>query len=206
MKMILIILLSILPFLLSSTCKKDKYRDVDGVKLMATLNDTSETIQLGDTIKISFNLPDLLITELGQNKLVNTLQQATFNIACARIDSSNVPSIYVSSPSSFFVTEGSNIGGNMYASNTNKPFRFILNIIPPIKGMYLLEVTPQPGKLDINKNEYYKLKVNFNVTNKHWNTLAYYYNVYFNANTTELINQFRQTDSEGYGIYGFRVI
>jgi hypothetical protein len=201
MKKILIIGLAVIPFLQSSTCKKNTYKYADAVKLKATLSDTSEIIHLGDTITI----PDLLVTETGQNTLVNSLQEAVFNIGCARVDSNNVPSIFVSSPSNFFVTEGVNIGGNIYASKLSKPYRFILNIVPPQKGVYLIEITPQPGKLQVNNNTYFKLKVNFDAINKHWNTLAYYYNAYFNTDVNALLASYRQTDSEGYGIYGFRV-
>ncbi len=206
MKKILLMVLSILPFLLSSTCKKDKYRDADSVKLKATLSDTSEMIQLGDTLKITLTIPEVLVTELGQNTFVQSVNEGLYIIGCSMIDTVNRRAVYVNNPSNFFVTEGVNIGGNLYVSTTNKPYKSVLNIVPPQKGYYKLEITPQPGKLYVNTGSFYGLKVNFNVTNKHWNTIAYYANTYFNTNVNELLNAYRQFDSEGYGVYGFRVI
>jgi hypothetical protein len=150
MKKIFIITLATLPFLLSSTCKKNKYIDADSVKLKATISDTSETIHLGDTMKITLTIPDVLVTELGQNTFVQSLNEGSYIVACSMLDTVNRRAVYVSDPSKFFVTEGMNIGGNLFVSKINRPFRSILNIIPPQKGYYRLEITPQPGKLNVN--------------------------------------------------------
>jgi hypothetical protein len=205
MKKTYIIMFSILPFLLSSTCKKNNYKNTDSVRLKATISDTSEAIPLGDTLKITLTIPDVLVTELGQNTFVQSLNEGRYIVSCARFDTVNRIGVFISDPSLFFVTEGINVGGNLFVSKTNKPFRSILNIIPPQKGYYRLEITPQPGKLNVNNDSYYGLKVDFNVTNKHWNTLAYYYNVYFNTNISEFLSQNQYLENEGYGFYGFRV-
>jgi hypothetical protein len=205
MKKMLIIGLAVIPFLQSSTCKKDKYRDADSVKLKATLSDTSEAINLGDTMKVTLIIPDVIVTETGQNTFVNSLETGEFVIVCVRFDTINRTVVGLNNTSSFFVSEGTSIEGTVSVRNTSRPYRAVINFIPPQKGYYKLNINPQPGKLQVNNNSFYGLNVNFNVANKHWNTIAYYYNVYFNTDTNQLLNEYRQLDNEGYGYYGFRV-
>ncbi len=205
MKKIFIVVLSIIPFLQSSTCKKNTYKYADAVKLKATLSDTSETIHLGDMLKVTLTIPDVVVTETGQNTFVSSLQKREFVIACNRIDTILRRAVSLNNTSGFFVSEGTNVGGTVSVRNTSIPYRFVVNFIPPQKGVYYIEILPQPGKLSVNNNTNYGLKFDFNVTNKHWNTLLTYFNVYFNADINALLASLRQRDTEGYGYYGFRV-
>jgi hypothetical protein len=205
MKKMLIIGLAVIPFLQSSTCKKNTYKYADAVKLKATLSDTSETIHLGDTLKVTLTIPDVLVTETGQNTFVSSLQKGEFVISCDRIDTILRRAVSLNNTSGFFVSEGTNIGGTVSIRTTSRPYRAIVNFIPPQKGVYFIEILPQPGKLNVNNDIYLGLNVNFNVTNKHWNTLAYYYSVYFNADMNALLASLSQRDTEGYGYYGFKV-
>jgi hypothetical protein len=205
MKKILIIGLAIIPFLQSSTCKKNTYKYADAVKLKATLSDTSETINLGDTMKVTLTIPDILVTETGQNTFVSSLQKGEFVIACNRIDTINRWAVSLNNTNGFFVSEGTNVGGTVSIRNISRPYRVVVNFIPPQRGYYYIEILPQPGKLNVNNDLNYGLKVDFNVINKHWNTLAYYYNVYFNTNISEFLSQNQYLENEGYGFYGFRV-
>lgn len=205
MKKLIILTISALPFLMSSTCKKDVYKNAEPVRLNSTINNTTETITLGDILKIELTIPGTITTESSQNITVNSLQEGSYSILCSRIDTINKRAIGLNNTSAFFVTKGSYNGGAVFVSTTNNPYVSVLNIVPPEKGVYYIEILPQPGKLKINSNDYFGLKVNFNIPDKHWNMIAYYYNIYFNTNVNEFLASVQQRNSEGYGYYGFRV-
>ncbi len=97
------------------------------------MSDTSEAINLGDTLKITLTIPNVLVTELGQNTFVQSVNEGIYNVACSRFDTINGRRVFIGDPSSFFVTEGVSIGGNLYVSKVNKPYKSILNIIPFIR-------------------------------------------------------------------------
>ena len=178
----------------------------DFVKLNASLSDSAETIRLGDTLKIKLTLPDNLITS-KRTVSVNSLQEGWYAFRFSRLDTVARVGVRMSG-SSIFISDGS-LSYNGFAVNLstgNKPFTATLNLIPPAKGVYTLEIVSQPGTLRINNsNPPIGLAVNFAVADKHWNMLAYYYNTYFNTDYNAFLASLRQIDSERYGFYGFRV-
>ena len=178
----------------------------DFVKLNATLSNTAETIQLGDTLKFKLSLPDNLVTST-RTVSINSLQEGWYQFQFYLIDTILKTGIKMSG-NSILVTDGyiSPNGAAVYLSNSNKPFTATINLIPPTKGVYTFEIVSQPGRLMINNSNIpIGLKVNFDVADKHWNMIAYYYNIYFNTNVNEFLASVQQRNSEGYGYYGFKV-
>ena len=101
------------------------------------------------------------------------------------------------------ITIGYGSGGTLiYTTNTVKPFRSLLNLIPPYKGLYYIEITPQPDSLKINNSFEAGLAVNFAVSNKQWVENAAYFN---GLNQPDFITSVTQADADGYGFYVFRV-
>ncbi len=206
MKKLIIISIAAFPFLLSSTCVKDNYKNTEAVRLNANISNTSETIALGDTLKITLTISGVIVTESAQNITVNSLQEGSYCVLCERFDTINRRAVGLNNTAAFFATQGSYYQGcQIFVTNTSNPYISVLNIVPPQKGVYQLHMLAQPGNLQIHSSSYYGLKVNFNAADKHWNMLAYYYNTYFNTNINEFLSVRQQTDSEGYGYYGFRV-
>lgn len=205
MKRALILTMVFTPFFLSSTCKKDVYRNAEPVRLNAIISDTAETIALGDTLKVEFNVPATFFTESAKQVYVRNLQKGSYVLSCYRIDTINKRLEYLNNSSAFFVTQGTNVGGTIYVSNNGFPYKSILNIVPVNRGVYVLEILAQPGQLNVNIEEYYGLKINFNILDKHWSLIAYYYSVYSNTNYNTFMSQLQQINNDGYGYYGFRV-
>ena len=170
--------------------------------MKATINKTAETIALGDTLKITLVLPANIITESGQTIIVNSLQKGEYILLCSFMDTVNHRNIGLNNTPASFVTEGTNINGPLHMSTNSVPYRCVLNIVPTQKGPYYLEILPQPGKLNINSNSYYGLKVNFDVPDKHWIGFAHYFN---GSNQPDFITTVTTVDNEGYGWYCFRV-
>ncbi len=190
-------------------CKKDDFVLADTVKLSATISDTNEVIHLGDTIKLKLVLPSILqgINSYGNptNVAINSLQEAWYDMRFYRLDTATKSSTILWGNTAYnFATVGHTNGGGVYTT-TNSPYTSILNIVPPTKGVYYLSITPQPGHIRANNGYNANLITNFAVTNKHWDMLAYYYNVYYNTNISEFLMQRQQFDIEGYGFYGFKV-
>lgn len=178
----------------------------DFVKLNATLNNAAENIQLGDTLKFKLTLPDNLVTST-RTVTVNSLQEGWYLFDFYLLDTVLKRGVRVSG-NSVYISDGhlSANGASVYLSNANKPYTATLNLIPPTKGIYTLSIVPQPGTLRINNsNVPIGLKVNFDVTDKHWNMLAYYYSTYFNTSSGDFLTSVQQNNTDGYGVYGFRV-
>lgn len=202
MKKIIFLLLAATPYLMSSTCKKDDYKNAEAVRLSAAINNSAEIIALGDTLKITLTIPSTITTESAQQINVSSLQKGWYGILANRIDTITKQNIGLNNTSAFFITAGSNSGGSIYVSNSNTPYTSVLNIVPPQKGVYYLEILPQPGQLNVNTTNYYGLKVNFAVADKHWVNFANYFN---GPNQPDFLTSVSQRDSEGYGWYCFRV-
>jgi len=178
----------------------------DFVKLNATLNNSAETILLGDTLKFKLTLPDNLITST-RTVAVNSLQEGWYLFDFYLLDTLLRRGVRMSG-TSIYVSDGylSANGASVYLSNSNKPFTATLNLIPPTKGIYSLAIVPQPGRLKINdSNVPIGLKVNYDVVDKHWSMLAYYYSTYFNTSSGDFFASAQQNNVDGYGVYGFRV-
>jgi hypothetical protein len=172
------------------------------IKVSATLSDTSAIIPFGDTLIIKLTIPDTLIanTPLGatQTVVVNTLQTGAYVFHIYRVDTVTKLTDFVVSSNNIFVTDGVlHSFYAVYVSNQRKPFTSSLHIVPPAKGLYSLEVTPQADRIAVNRNLAGGLIVNFAVKNKHWDLLDRYFPGYAAAAAN--------VDSTGYGWYCFKV-
>lgn len=192
----MILFLLILTVLESFQCSKNQYYNPEFIKLSATLNNPSETIHLGDTLKFKLTIPDVLVSN-SQNVAVNNLQRAFYTFDCYKIDTIT-KRVTLITVNNIFTTEGSTDGYAVYVSNNAKPFTSSLNIVPPEKGIYYVAITPQSGTIKVNNAYEAGLIINFNVTDKHFVMLDYYIGNGFLAAANE-------RDSRGYGFYGFRV-
>jgi hypothetical protein len=190
-------------------CNKNDLIIADVVKLSATISDTNEVIHLGDTLKLRLVLPNVLngINSYGSSTSVtiNNLQEAFYAIRLYRLDTATSSStIFWGNTPNNFTTVGYTDGFGVYTT-TSSPFTSVLNIVPPSKGVYYLAVSLTPGNIRANNGYKANLITNFSTSNKHWQMLAYYYNVYYHTNVIEFLTSAQNTDNEGFGYYGFKV-
>jgi len=163
-------------------------------------------MHLGDTLKINLTIPDTIeassINGGSENQIVRSVQESFYAFTFYYIDTIT-RAIQRLSGSNTVITIGYGSGGILiYTTNTVKPFRSLLNLIPPYKGLYYIEITPQPGSLKINNSFEAGLAVNFAVTDKHWVENAAYFN---GPNQPDFITSVTQANEDGYGFYVFRV-
>jgi hypothetical protein len=194
-------LFTIYLFIISCNPIGSKQDITEFVKLGATINNASENILLGDTLKIKLSLPDTVKTSL-RNIPVQSLQRGFFVMRAFKIDTLNKKATSLRSPN-VWITSGNSEGELTYVLKNNaKPYEVIINVNPKEKGMYYFEVVPQAGTLKINDIET-KLLVGFNVPDYHYNILSIitpYFGgqPYYDAGV--------QRNIEGFGVYFFRVI
>lgn len=201
-----ILLFPILALLLSTTCKKDYYNGTEVVLLKATLNNPNEVIRLADTLKVTFLLPPTLTSETGVITPLNSVQQALYNLDLFQVDTVNnsatspIRVTRITTPGVLVVSEGSmspSSIGSVLVSTARPPFKSVLNIIPPAKGVYYIRTSK--GALKANNGYEAFLRVNFDVPDKHWTLANRYIPGYSTA--PEILT----TDAEGYVNYWFRV-
>jgi hypothetical protein len=168
------------------------------VKLNATISNTSETIALGDILKIKLFLPDTVISSSGI-QAVQSLQRGFFAMRSFKIDTINRRAIRLTPP--VYSTSVGSIEGdlNFVLQNSVKPYEVVINYKPTERGLYYLEVIPQPGILKINGNSEINLLVNFSVIEKHLTLVSNYFS------GQAWLDAANQQINEGYGIYAFRV-
>lgn len=196
-------LLVFLSFLLYS-CDPDK-KDIfntEHANISATIETNSENIQLGDTLKIKLKIPDTLITG-SSTQIVHSLQRAQFGMTIYKMDTANKRGISIRPPF-IWMSKGSMEGNLSYVCNTDqKPFETIINCIPQEKGLYYIEIINQAGQFKINNNYEARLLVNFNTPNKHLNILSII-TPYFGGQS--FYDGVIQKETEGFGVYFFRVL
>jgi len=176
--------------------------------LKGQINKITESIVLGDTLKLTLQWPDVLstITPLGDTRsdAVNSLQYAWFAYRVYKLDTVN-NRVSLGDSTKEFLSEGKEIQCYQcyrftpYFSNNTKPYKCVLNIIPQYKGIYYLEIVPQAGAFKINKNFEGLFTVNFNVVDKHFELITPYFGTAWEQAMQEI-------DSRGFGVYCFRVI
>jgi len=186
----------VLSLYLISCNPPSKYFDPEFVKLNMTLNDTAETISLGDTLKFKLTIPDTL-NGVSRRVPVNTLQQGFYTFTFYQIDTIAKRGIRLGG-NCIYVTEGTTDGFQVNVSKSTKPFTATLNLIPPSKGVYNFQVTPQPGTIRVNNSYEAGLRVNVDVTDKHWSMFISYFG-------SGWINDLPQVDASGYAFYAFKV-
>jgi hypothetical protein len=175
------------------------------VKLNATISDTAASIHLGDTLIVKLVVPDTIMSTSNNGVLqkvtVNTLQECFYTYSFYYIDTitrraQRLSGIYT------IISNGYGRDGIIYTTNTLKPYSSALSLIPPLKGLYYIEITPQPGTIKISDSFEAGLAVNFAVSNKHWSENAIYFN---GPNQPDFITSVTKADADGYGFYCFRV-
>ena len=163
--------LSLLVILSSSSCDPDN-KDIfnfENVNLSATLNNSNQTISLGDTLRMILLLPDTVVSN-SNSMFVQSLQKAQFYMRINKIDTTTVGSATLINQPAYWVTKGSISPTNSFDfefNNNAKPYGVNINFKPPEKGIYYLEVISQAGQLKINNSSEARLIVNFNVPDKH---------------------------------------
>ncbi len=174
------------------------------VKLQATINDSSETIHLGDTLKFDLTLPDTLFasTQTGFETIpVNSVQRVDYPFCLYLIDttSSTISVKRINGNQATFATNGtSDDGVQVRMAVHGRPYTVTLNVVPPSRGLYNLYIPQMLGNIGLNnRNQYVGLALNFKVRNKHW-YLFDPYNPGFSDGIAE-------ADYNGFGCYLFRV-
>lgn len=194
-----------LPFLQAFQCKKNELNNPNTptVKLVASLNNSNEVINLGDTLKFKLVVPDTITTisklDGSQSKVpVTSLQSCSWVIKFYIIDTINKIGSRIFAPSSLYTIEGPiDSYGGIYTT-TSKPYMSNLIIVPKTKGIYYVDFGNQETLLNINNGFSVGLRVNINASNKHWNLLDPTF-----PNISQSINTSYET--QGYGYYCFRV-
>ena len=171
---------------------------IDVVKLNATINNTNQSIPLGDTLKVILKLPDTLTGTL-RTQTVQSLERAFFAMRTFKVDTINRKGVNILFPV-IWASVG-NIEGNFsyVLKNTNKPYEVVINFKPTEKGLYYFEVIAQPGVLKVNGNLESNLLVNFSALDKHLTLVSGYFG------GQAWIDAANQQISEGFGVYAFRV-
>jgi len=196
---------------MASTCKKNPLGSpsTPTIKLVTTINNNAETIHLGDTLKFTLTIPDTLIaiskTDGTTSKVfINSLQTCSYNFTFYNVDTITKIGTRIRDAAHIFVPTGtiSSYLDAVYTTNSNKPFLSILNIIPPAKGLYYIEFGRQETLISANLTFNAGLRVNIDVTDKHWLVNADYFNA---PNQPDFLTSMNSLDIDGYGFYCFRV-
>lgn len=175
--------------------------NTEHVKLKATINNISETVLLGDTLKISLRLPDTIVSNT-RTIVVQSLQRAFYAMRIFKVDTVNKKGIS-QLPPLYWASQGSTSNNLTLNLNTDrKPYGLVVNFKPKEKGIYYFEVVPQPGDLAMNKDYLARLYVGFDVADKHYNLLSLIA-PYFSGQP--FYDAVVQSDAEGFGVYFFRV-
>lgn len=171
---------------------------IDAVKLNATINNTNESISIGDTLKIILKLPDTIIGTI-KTQTVQSLQRGFFRMYINKVDTINGRSI-LALPPIYWTPKGTIENTNSFVlSNSSKPFEVNICFKPTEKGLYYLEVVAQPGVLKINGNSESNLLVNFSAIDKHLTLVSNYFG------GQVWIDEAYQRNVQGFGVYAFRV-
>ncbi len=207
MKNTTLLLIILFHLLQASQCgKSNPYNNPNNptVKLSVTINKTNETIQLGDTLKLTLLVPDTIV-ELSKingtmNKVfISSLQSCFWTFTFYKIDTVNKIGDKIMDASNCFVNPGTgSLSSSLINTNSaNKPYTATLNIIPNSKGIFYVEFGQQETAIRYNNTQFAGLRVNMNVVNKHWTLLDPFF--------TGFSNSTLQRDALGYGWYCFRV-
>jgi len=205
-----IALILVLTSLLFSHC--DPERNIGGTfyfKIKGTLNNTTETIFLGDTLKFEVKMPSSItattIEGTTRTEAVNSLQTAFYGFRIFRVDtihrtvySNDSTKIkYIISPG--YQTNGcpTCFSGYAYLQRTT-PYNCVLSLIPQVKGVFYFEIIPQGGNFIVNNNFEGLFAVNIDATDKHLALVAH-------TLTIGWQQAMEQRDTNGFGVYCFRV-
>lgn len=173
----------------------------ESLKLKGSLNNSNDTISMGDTLKFTLEVPNVITGSNSQSINVTSLQEAFYYQHINIVDTINKRSELANSYHiERFANPGSlsNTGTTVFLTTNAKPFKAILNLIPKVKGLFYIEIISQAGRIKVNNNYEARLYVNFDVINKHNNMLI---NVFGPAYQTVL----NDLEAMGFGRYAFYV-
>ncbi len=198
-KPVLIALLFFCHVLISNTCKKDYYTGSEYVRLSATLNDTAAAINLGDTLKVKLTIPDLVVSESGQAVNVNSVQQGSYTFIFYQFDTLTHRVTRIRNSDAISVSKGTidNYLSSVSVLTSNHPFESVLNIVPPTKGVYYLEIDDK-GIFKANNTYESFLRVNFNVQDIHNDIMTQY-------SSADVGYAMLESQNNGNGFYVFKV-
>ena len=175
MKIIVTVFIVLVSFCSCDPDNKDIF-NLENVKLNATFNNTASSIRLGDTLKISLQIPDTLISNTTKINVVN-LQKGQFYARFSKVDTINNRAIFIKPPI-YWTTDGTINQMNSFSfefSNRIKPYSLKINFKPVEKGIYHVEVASQPGDLAVNNKYEARLVIDFDVPDRHINLAAPFY-------------------------------
>lgn len=123
-------------------------------------------------MKFKLNIPDTIsiiskIDGIVSKIFVSSLQTCSWGFTFYSIDTVTKSVTRITDISSAFVTDGLLSNSQIYTS-TSKPYTATLNIFPKSKGLFYVEFGNQETELKINNSIIAGLRMNINVTNKHW--------------------------------------
>lgn len=191
-------LILFLPLFIASKCKKDYYTGTENVRLQATINNENETINLGDTLKIKLAIPPILISESGVSTNVTSVQRGLYSFVFYKLDTVTKTGIRLTDNAGIFMSKGT-IDNSLANVNTTtaSPYESILNIKPPSKGIYYIQVTGL-GSIKVNDNYEAFLKVKFSASDIHNVMMSQYV-------SSSFANSMQESQTNGIGIYAFKV-
>jgi len=196
--------------LLFSHCEPD--RNIGGpfhFKIKGTLNNTTETTFLGDTLKFEVKIPSSItattIEGTTRTEAVNSLQTAFYGFDIFRVDTihrtvypnDSTKIKYIIGPGYQRNSCSTCFTGFAYLQKTT-PYNCVLSLIPLVKGVFYIEIMPQEGNFIVNNNFEGLFAVNINVTDKHLSLVAPHF-------ATAWQQAMEERDINGFGIYCFRV-
>lgn len=210
MKKLVISLYLIMTTILFTKCDPD--RNTGGTfhfKVKGMVNNTNESIRLGDTLKFEVKIPPIITaTNLDgttRTETVNSLQSAFYGFDIFRVDTIN-RTVYPndSTKMKYTINPGYQINGcptcftGFAYIQQNPPYNCVLNLIPQVKGVFYFEIIPQQGNFKVNNNFEGLFSVGIDAPDRHYTMLRSYLGASF-------YNGIPNRDSLGFGAYGFRV-
>jgi hypothetical protein len=205
MKKLTVLLLLVLPFIEAFRCNRDLYDphnpSIPIVMLQLSVNSASETMKLGDTLKLRLIVPDTLdliskITGSTSRVAVSSLEMCSWIYYYYSVDtvSKRVSRII---DNSAYASEGNISTFALYINKFIKPFASELTIVPRMKGLYYIEFGTQETRFKFNNSIEAGLRINVNVADQHWYLI--------DPHLPGLIPEAQQRNAQGWGWYCFRV-
>jgi hypothetical protein len=195
-KKILLFLIIVFELTFIPGCDPD--RNIGGTfhfNLQGTLNNTSGTINLGDTIKFEVKMPSSItattLDGASKTETVNSLQRAFYGFHLFRIDTINHKAYSYTGDSmkiNYYLSPGYQMnpcqpcyGGYAYLQNSSPPYMCILHIIPQVKGVFVFQIDLQEGNFKINNNFEGLFSVKIDVPDMHLGLVDTYIPGYANG-------------------------
>jgi hypothetical protein len=203
-KQTLIILGLLLLTLISCDPPYSDLRPAGTLYLKGTFDNTSESIDLGDTLTLSVPFPDSITDTDGTKIAVESLQNAVFYMDVIEVDTVEKRVIKLFPPT-YWVSKGSLFQSSFFNFAKNgPPFICEIKFLPPKRGIYYLDVWMQEGVASFNRNRSAALIVGFDVEDYHLDLAAKYLS-HDPYDMEEWKTALMDKNKKGHGVYLFRV-